>query len=139
MTGAQPSGSLMTCGQLTLSQLIRLLFPACLLFFFPLALYNSSLCLQYRRRESGALFSLFLSFTLSLSLIFCFFISVCASQSLHHLPLFLSHAPSTGEFSFLLLLCMSKRLKELGHFFLLSTCSRLSKSGEEQSLASPGE
>lgn len=28
MTGAQPGGSLMTCGQLTLSQLIRLLFSA---------------------------------------------------------------------------------------------------------------
>lgn len=32
MTGAQPGGSLMTCGQLTLSQLIRLLFSARLPF-----------------------------------------------------------------------------------------------------------
>lgn len=41
MTGAQPGGSLMTCGQLTLSQLIRLLFSPRLLFV-PLFLFGSS-------------------------------------------------------------------------------------------------
>lgn len=52
VTGAQPTGSLMTCGQLTLSQLIRLLFPA----HSPAPLgFNFPLCLQPLSRRRAAL------------------------------------------------------------------------------------
>lgn len=72
MTGAQPSGSLMTRGQLTLSQLIRLLFPARLLFSplpLPLALISPFVSNPWAGRGRFVLpLSLSLLFSASLSL-----------------------------------------------------------------------
>lgn len=133
----------MTCGQLTLSQLIRLLFPARLLFIPPPSLppplaLISPFCLQPLSRESALC-----SHCLSIS-----FVSLSLSVLLHFstislsLPLTCSlTAPSTGQFSFRLHLCISKRLKEWGHFTitLYHPCCSLSKSGEKLSLPSPGE
>lgn len=136
----------MTCGQLTLSQLIRLLFPARLLFFFfflPLPLALISLFVSNPWAGRGRFVP-----TLFISFVFCFFhISVCAfpvsSPSPPPSPSVICSltAPSTGQFSFLLHLCIRKRLKEWGHFTitLYHPCCSLSKSGEKQSLPSPRE
>lgn len=85
VTGVGPSGSLMTCGQLTLSQLIRLLFPACLLFPPPTPLppspCGSHFCLWATRQPFApvpfvvVLFSPHACFTpLFSSCLFCFFL-----------------------------------------------------------------
>lgn len=98
MTGAQPSGSLMTCGQLTLSQLIRLLFPARLPFVFSFFLFfpslsplgsNFSLCLHTPEQGEGALFSLSIS-PFFVFLLLYMYLRLSLDVSFH--PLFPSHA-----------------------------------------------
>lgn len=114
-------------------------------FFFSPSPFGSnfSLCIHPQCRERALC-----SRSLSISFVFCFSMSVFASPSLHRPCLYLLFfltcflaAPSTGQFSFLLHLCIDKILKEWGHFtiILYHPCWGLSTSSEKQSLPIPRE
>lgn len=79
---------------------------------------NFSLCLQPHAQGEGSLLSPpSLSPSISTLFVFCIRASPSLCRLLRSLARSLT-APSTGQFSFLLHLCISKRLKEWGHFAL---------------------